>query len=121
MGVGKEFEHYKFVADKGQNPLRVDRYLQNFVEFSTRSKIQQAVKAGNVRVNNLCPGALDSHVAGSAKKQSTRFVSNFIKLAPMKRLGKASEIANVALFLGSDLSSYMTGQSIYVDGGYTII
>jgi len=48
----KKFEHYKFVADKGQNPLRVDRYLQNFVEFSTRSKIQQAVKAGNVRVND---------------------------------------------------------------------
>lgn len=75
----------------------------------------------NVRVNNLCPGALESHVAGLAKKQSTRFVSNFIKLAPMKRLGKASEIAKVALFLGSDLSSYITGQSIYVDGGYTII
>ena len=53
MGEGKVFEHYKFIADKGQNPLRVDRYLQNFVEFSTRSKIQQAVKAGNVRVNNL--------------------------------------------------------------------
>ena len=53
MVKGKEFEHYKFVADKGQNPLRVDRYLQNFVEFSTRSKIQQAVKAGNVRVNDL--------------------------------------------------------------------
>lgn len=75
----------------------------------------------NVRVNNLCPGALNSHVAGLAKKQSNRFVSNFIKLTPMKRLGKASEVANVALFLGSDLSSYITGQSIYVDGGYTII
>ena len=47
----KEFEHYKFLADKGQNPLRVDKYLQNFVEFATRSKIQQAVEAGNVRVN----------------------------------------------------------------------
>jgi len=53
MGEDKVFEHYKFVADKGQNPLRVDRYLQNFVEFSTRSKIQQAVKAGNVRVNDI--------------------------------------------------------------------
>ena len=53
MGEGKKFEHYKFIADKGQNPLRVDRYLQNFVEFSTRSKIQQAVKAGNVRVNDI--------------------------------------------------------------------
>ena len=49
----KEFEHYKFLADKGQNPLRVDKYLQNFVEFSTRSKIQQAVSAGNVKVNGI--------------------------------------------------------------------
>ena len=46
-----EFEHYKFVADKGQNPLRVDRFLLNFVEFASRNKIQQAIKAGNVRVN----------------------------------------------------------------------
>ena len=53
MGEDKEFEHYKFIADLGQNPLRVDKYLQNFVEFSTRSKIQKAVKAGNVRVNDL--------------------------------------------------------------------
>ena len=39
-----EFEHHKFIADKGQNPLRVDKYLQNFVEFATRSKIQQSIK-----------------------------------------------------------------------------
>ena len=49
----KEFEHYKFLADKGQNPLRVDKYLQNFIEFATRSKIQQAIEAGNVRVNGI--------------------------------------------------------------------
>ena len=47
-----KFEHYKFIADKGQNPLRVDKYLLNFVEFATRNKIQQAIKAGNVRVND---------------------------------------------------------------------
>ena len=52
MGENKEFEHYKFIADKGQNPLRVDRFLMNFVEFATRNKIQQSVKAGNVRVND---------------------------------------------------------------------
>jgi len=51
MGDKAEFEHYKFVADKGQNPLRVDRFLLNFVEFASRNKIQQAVKAGNVHVN----------------------------------------------------------------------
>ena len=75
----------------------------------------------NIRVNNLCPGALISHVAGLSKKQNKKFIDNFIRLNPIKRLGKADEVANVALFLGSDLSSYITGQSIYVDGGYTII
>ena len=48
----EEFEHYKFVADKGQNPLRVDRFLLTFIEFATRNKIQHSIKAGNVRVND---------------------------------------------------------------------
>ncbi|MEC7646033.1 MAG: RluA family pseudouridine synthase [Bacteroidota bacterium] len=52
MSDKEEFEHYKFIADKGQNPLRVDRFLLNFVEFATRNKIQNSIKAGNVRVNN---------------------------------------------------------------------
>ena len=52
MQEKEKFEHYKFVADKGQNPLRVDKYLLNFVEFATRSKIQQAIKAGNVQIND---------------------------------------------------------------------
>ena len=52
MSNKEEFEHYKFIADKGQNPLRVDRFLLNFVEFATRNKIQNSIKAGNVRVNN---------------------------------------------------------------------
>ena len=51
MSDNEEFEHYKFIADKGQNPLRVDRFLLNFVEFATRNKIQQSIKAGNVKVN----------------------------------------------------------------------
>ncbi len=52
MSDNQEFEHYKFVADKGQKPLRVDRFLLNFVEFATRNKIQNSIKAGNVRVNS---------------------------------------------------------------------
>ena len=47
-----EYEHYRFVADKGQNPLRVDKFLLNFIEFATRNKIQQSIKLGNVRVND---------------------------------------------------------------------
>ena len=53
MNENIEYEHHKFIADKGQNPLRVDRFLLNFIEFTTRNKIQQSIKSGNVRVNNL--------------------------------------------------------------------
>lgn len=45
------YEHYHFVASKGQEPLRVDKFLMNFVENATRNKIQQAAKDGNVFVN----------------------------------------------------------------------
>lgn len=45
------YEHFKFVASEGQEPLRVDKFLMNFIENATRNKIQQAVKAGNVLVN----------------------------------------------------------------------
>jgi len=46
-------EHYRFTASEGQEPLRVDKFLMNFIENATRSKIQQAAKAGNVLVNDV--------------------------------------------------------------------
>jgi len=45
------FEHYKFVANKGQSPLRVDKFLMNFIEYATRTKIQKAAREGNIKVN----------------------------------------------------------------------
>ncbi|CAI9428940.1 Ribosomal large subunit pseudouridine synthase D [Candidatus Ornithobacterium hominis] len=45
------YEHYRFRAEKGQKPLRVDKYLMNFIENASRNKIQQAAKAGNIWVN----------------------------------------------------------------------
>jgi 23S rRNA pseudouridine1911/1915/1917 synthase len=47
------YEHYRYVASEGQEPLRVDKYLMNFIEYSTRNKIQQAAKAGNILVNDI--------------------------------------------------------------------
>ena len=46
------FEHHRFVASKGQEPLRVDKFLMNFIENATRNKIQQAAKGGNIWVND---------------------------------------------------------------------
>ncbi|WP_417785179.1 RluA family pseudouridine synthase [Tenacibaculum sp.] len=47
------YEHHRFVATDGQVPLRVDKFLMNFIENATRNKIQQAAKAGNVLVNDV--------------------------------------------------------------------
>ncbi|MFV9552016.1 RluA family pseudouridine synthase [Algibacter sp. PT7-4] len=47
------YEHHAFTVDKGQAPLRIDKYLMNFVENATRNKIQAAAKAGSIYVNNV--------------------------------------------------------------------
>jgi len=52
-GSDELYEHYSFVAEKGQQPLRIDKYLMNFVENATRNKIQAAAKNGNILVNDL--------------------------------------------------------------------
>lgn len=45
------YEHHAFTVDKGQQPLRIDKYLMNFIENATRNKIQTAAKNGSIRVN----------------------------------------------------------------------
>ena len=57
QNIGSErddlYEHFRFVADKGQSPLRVDKYLMNKVENATRSRIQKSAKEGNIFVNDI--------------------------------------------------------------------
>ena len=47
------YVHHSFTADKGQNPLRVDKFLFNFLEDTSRSRIQKAADAGSIHVNSL--------------------------------------------------------------------
>lgn len=46
------YEHYAIDVDKGQTPLRIDKYLMNFIENATRNKVQAAAKEGNIFVND---------------------------------------------------------------------
>ncbi|MDG6995490.1 MAG: glucose 1-dehydrogenase [Nitrososphaerota archaeon] len=70
--------------------------------------------APHVRVNCVGLGIVETRMIGDMKPERRKF---FEDLAILKRLGKPEEIANVMLFLASDLSSYITGQTISVDGG----
>jgi 3-oxoacyl-[acyl-carrier protein] reductase len=71
----------------------------------------------NIRVNAIAPGFIDTDMARSIgpEKFAERVAS-----VQMGRVGTAEEVANVALFLASGLSSYVTGQTIGVDGGMLI-
>ena len=75
----------------------------------------------NIRVNTLCPGGLEGHVAETNIKQEKIFLKNYKNKTPMGRLGKANEVASAALFLASEASSYITGTTLLVDGGWTIV
>ena len=46
------FEHFRFVVDKGQSMMRLDRYLANIMANTSRNRIQCATDAGNVKVND---------------------------------------------------------------------
>jgi len=71
----------------------------------------------NVRVNAIAPGPTDTPMLRSvlSPEQLSTFAASF----PMKRLGLPDELANVALFLASDASSFVTGAIVAVDGGQT--
>ncbi len=68
----------------------------------------------NIRCNAIAPGFIDTEMTS---KLSEEIKSKWINDIPMKRAGTTNDIANVALFLASDLSSYVNGQVINVCGG----
>ncbi|MFC3039488.1 SDR family NAD(P)-dependent oxidoreductase [Virgibacillus xinjiangensis] len=67
----------------------------------------------NIRVNALCPGFIETPILGETDRE---FLTN---ATPMKRLGQPEEMAKAVLFMASDDSSFMTGNSMVIDGGYT--
>ena len=67
-----------------------------------------------IRVNAISPGFINTDMWA---KRSEELKSRLISETPLRRQGEVEEVANVALFLASDLSSYMTGQNLIVDGG----
>jgi 2-keto-3-deoxy-L-fuconate dehydrogenase len=93
----------------------------------TKAVAADYIKRG-VRCNAICPGtiespSLDQRIATLAKQtnQSIDVVrQSFIDRQPMGRLGKAEEIAMLAVYLGSDESSYTTGQIHLADGGFAL-
>lgn len=73
-----------------------------------------------IRVNAIAPGLVDTHFA-SAIVQNEDMSKMFTDKSALKRYAQPEEIAGAAVFLGSDEASYITGQTLAVDGGYTTV
>ncbi len=82
----------------------------------TKSLAKEVAKK-NVRVNAVAPGFIESDMTD---KLSDKVKEEYMKNIPLQRLGKPEDIANTVAFLASDMSSYITGQVLVVDGGMIV-
>jgi 3-oxoacyl-[acyl-carrier protein] reductase len=69
----------------------------------------------NIRVNAIAPGITDTDMVGASMSEA--IIEATLQRTRLKRIGKPAEIANAAVFLASDYSTYMTGEVLRVDGG----
>ncbi len=72
-----------------------------------------------IRVNAICPGGIIGHIKGKKINQSRKFIKNYCERTPLNRLAKSNEISPAVAFFASDLSSYITGVHLMIDGGWT--
>ncbi len=75
--------------------------------------VAHEIGSRNIRCNAIAPGFIETDMT---QELSEEVKANYLQNIPMKRLGQGEEVANVALFLASDLSTYVSGQTISVCG-----
>lgn len=82
----------------------------------TKSTARELASRG-ITCNAIAPGFIETDMTSAMNEQ---VIEKSIEMIPLKRIGKAEEIANLAAFLASDKADYITGQVFAVDGGMTI-
>jgi len=90
------YEHYKFIVAIGQEPLRVDKFLMNFIENATRSKIQKGIKNGGVLVN-------DQVVKSNYKVKANDEIRVVLAHPPPKNLLVAEDLSIAIIYEDNDV------------------
>jgi len=90
------------------------------IGFTKSAALEYATRG--IRVNDVCPGLIRTPMSDKMEAEGQRDALRAMLeyFVPMKREGRPEEIANTVLFLCSDAASYITGQSISVDGGFVM-
>ncbi len=81
--------------------------------------IAQEVAPHRIRVNSVCPGAIRTPI-NTAAWSTPEAYAELMKLIPYKRIGEVDDVGRVVAWLASDEADYITGASIFVDGGMTL-
>ncbi|HVX50503.1 MAG TPA: glucose 1-dehydrogenase [Chitinophagaceae bacterium] len=81
--------------------------------------IAQEYAGKKIRINSICPGAIQTPINRQAW-ETRGALNELLTLIPYKRIGQPDDIGKVAVWLASDDSDYVTGASIFVDGGMTL-
>ncbi|RYF59327.1 MAG: SDR family oxidoreductase [Comamonadaceae bacterium] len=88
------------------------------------ANMARALAAGlgpsGIRVNAVCPGVIDTHLIRTTPDMTVA-ADAFVERTPLRRLGAPDEVADAVVYLGSDLSSFVTGETHMVDGGLTAV
>ncbi len=98
--------HVNYAASKGG------------VMLMMKSVAQEVAPLG-IRVNSICPGAIRTPINVEAWNTPDAY-NSLMRLIPKKRIGEPVELGRAAVWLASDESDYITGTSLYVDGGMTL-
>ena len=77
------------------------------------TKLLSTALAPKIRVNSISPG-------GIYRKQPRKFIKRYIEKTPLLRMGNEQDVVNAVIFFSSNMSSYITGQDLIVDGGYSL-
>ena len=117
-GGGSVINTASFVAKMGAATPQIAYTASKGAVLSMTRELAVIHARQNIRVNALCPGPLKTELLMSFLNTEAKKQRRLVHI-PMGRFGEAHEIANAALFLASDESSYVTGTEFLVDGGIT--
>lgn len=93
--------------------------ISKAADFQLARNLAYELGPDNIRVNCIAPGLIQTDMA-RALWEDDKVMGYVRRITPLRRIGQPDEIAGAALFLASDASTYITGQSIVIDGGTTI-
>lgn len=74
-----------------------------------------------MRVNAIGPGFIETNINANVRATNPALVQAFVDHTPLARTGKPEDIVGPAIFLASDMSAYVTGTIVMVDGGYRTV